>query len=206
MKRFSLVLFISLLLVTACTGDTQAADPAPPVDSPGETVAEAPPVEPAPETTVPEPETAAPQAEPDASAGLQKALADAGLKQTDVQVLLDKTVSQGRSELLIVKFIHENEFYFYKYRGDQLIKKVRSSADGLPAQALEGKLISEDEAKQIALTKAGLSADQISDYEIDIEDLDDRIVYQVEFEVGDTDYDYYIDIYTGEIVHESIDD
>lgn len=206
MKRFSLVLFISLLLVTACSSGNQTADPAPPVESPNETVAEAPPVEPTPETSTPAPETAAPQTEPSASAGLNKALADAGLKLSDVQVLLDKTISQGNSELLIVKFIHENEFYFYKYRGDQLIKKVRSSADGLPAQALEGKLISEDEAKQIALTKAGFTADQISDYEIDIEDRDGRIVYQVEFEVGDTDYDYDIDIYTGEIVHESIDD
>lgn len=209
MKRLSLVLLISLLIITACAND-QPASPADPAEDPGETTAEAPPLEPAPETSLPAPDKPSDDddddEESDASVGLSKALADAGLKQADVTVLLDKKVSQGNRELMIVKFIHQNDYYFYKYRGDQLLNKVRSSADSLPPEALEGKLISEDEAKQIALKQAGVTSSQVSDLEVDIEERDDKIVYQVEFEVGDVDYDYYIDIYTGEIIFESIDD
>lgn len=67
-------------------------------------------------------------------------------------------------------------------------------------KAQEPKGITSERALAIALNHAGLSSKQISDLEIEL-DTDDGIRYfEVEFEVGDVEYEYEISADTGSIL------
>lgn len=63
--------------------------------------------------------------------------------------------------------------------------------------------ISVESAKQIALSSAGVTSANFSKAKLDTED--GRLVYEVEFYVGNTEYEYEIDAYTGAIVDWDID-
>lgn len=65
--------------------------------------------------------------------------------------------------------------------------------------------ITADEAKQIALDKAGVQEADIHDYETEQDQENGRPVYEIQFDVGETEYEYYIDRETGEILKEEID-
>lgn len=70
-----------------------------------------------------------------------------------------------------------------------------------PSQKTQNsKGITSERALAIALNHAGLSSNQISGLEIEL-DTDDGVHYfEVEFEVGDTDYEYEISADTGAIL------
>jgi uncharacterized membrane protein YkoI len=61
-------------------------------------------------------------------------------------------------------------------------------------------VIGKDEAKVIALEDAALNEDEVTFIRTKLERDDGRTVYEVEFYSTDTEYDYEIDAYTGEIV------
>ena len=63
-------------------------------------------------------------------------------------------------------------------------------------------------AKSIALNHAGLSENQAYDMDIELDDEDGKLVYEVEFKSGNMEYDYEINAATGAILkHETeIDD
>ena len=69
-----------------------------------------------------------------------------------------------------------------------------------PAASNGVQSVTADQAKQIALTNAGLSADQVSWIRCELEWDDGRQVYDVEFYCGSTEYDYEIDAATGEVL------
>ena len=59
-------------------------------------------------------------------------------------------------------------------------------------------------AKSIALNHAGVSEDQAYDMDIELDDEDGRLIYEVEFKSGNMEYDYEIDAATGAILkHEA---
>ncbi len=60
--------------------------------------------------------------------------------------------------------------------------------------------IGEAKAKEIALNHAGVAAEDISRYEIEMEHDKGVMVYDIEFYVGDVEYEYDIDAVTGKIV------
>ena len=60
--------------------------------------------------------------------------------------------------------------------------------------------ISEDDARQAALTHAGLSEGDVTFINTHLDRDDGRLVYDVEFYSGNSEYDYEIDAATGEIV------
>ena len=67
----------------------------------------------------------------------------------------------------------------------------------------QGEEIGEDAALEIALKDAGLTKDAV-DYSNSHLDYDDgRTEYEVEFRQGNTEYDYTIEAYTGEILERS---
>jgi uncharacterized membrane protein YkoI len=84
---------------------------------------------------------------------------------------------------------------------------VQSTNPKTPAApANEAKTyIGVDKAKSIALTHAGLSAGSVSFSKAKLDDDDGRIIYEIEFYVGNTEYDYEIDAYTGSIIEFDID-
>ena len=71
------------------------------------------------------------------------------------------------------------------------------------APAPQGDEIGEDAALEIALKDAGLTKDEV-DYSNSHLDYDDgRTEYEVEFRQGNTEYDYTIEAYTGDILERS---
>ena len=67
------------------------------------------------------------------------------------------------------------------------------------------KKIGRDAAFQIALTDAGLTADQVVDVDIETERDLRSAWYEVSFESGRTEYDYKINAYSGEIIFAGTD-
>lgn len=60
--------------------------------------------------------------------------------------------------------------------------------------------ITEEEAKSIALEHAGVTAEEATIYKVKADYDDGRAVYDVEFAVGTTEYDYEISQDTGEVI------
>lgn len=66
-------------------------------------------------------------------------------------------------------------------------------------------LIGKARTENIAFQHAGVSRNQVRDLETELDDDDGRRYYEVEFEVGDTEYEYDIEAYTGKILDYEID-
>lgn len=60
--------------------------------------------------------------------------------------------------------------------------------------------INAQKARSIALEHAGVAAENVTDFEIDLDRKNGVTVYEVEFRAGDTEYDYVINAQTGEVV------
>lgn len=60
--------------------------------------------------------------------------------------------------------------------------------------------IGETKAKNIALQHAGVKAEQVSMKQLKLDREDHRVVYEIEFYVGNKEYDYEIDAITGVIL------
>ena len=69
-----------------------------------------------------------------------------------------------------------------------------------PTPAPAGDYIGAERAKQIAFNRAGISASQAEELEVELESEDGRMVYTVEFKAGGYEYDVEIDALTGEIL------
>ena len=71
-----------------------------------------------------------------------------------------------------------------------------------PPEAAQG--IGYAKAKSIALDHAGVSENQAYDMDVELDDEDGKLVYEVEFKSGDMEYSYEIDAATGAILkHET---
>ena len=73
-----------------------------------------------------------------------------------------------------------------------------------PAQPSGSADIDHAKAKSIALNHAGVSENEAYDMDIELDDEDGILVYEVEFKSGNMEYDYEINAATGAILkHES---
>ena len=83
---------------------------------------------------------------------------------------------------------------------------TNSTAASTPAPAAQSaSQISADEAKQIALADAGLSAADVTGLKAEL-DTDDAVVhYDVDFKSGGNEYDYDIDANNGAILTKSVE-
>lgn len=61
-------------------------------------------------------------------------------------------------------------------------------------------VISTDQAQKIALEDAGLSAKDVDDVHTHVVDYENYPRYSVHITVGETEYEYVIDVVTGEIL------
>lgn len=60
--------------------------------------------------------------------------------------------------------------------------------------------ITANDAKEAALKHAGLDEAQVTDVDIDLDRDNGKLIYEVDFNSGDTEYDYDIDAETGEVI------
>ena len=65
--------------------------------------------------------------------------------------------------------------------------------------------ISKEEAKKIALKDAGVTEDQIHDFDIELDHYEGKASYDISFEKDNIDYDYEIDATTGKILERKKD-
>ena len=96
--------------------------------------------------------------------------------------------------------------------GDSVVSGAESAADKITngtestAKNVENNSmnlmagITAKDAKDAALRHAGLSESQISDVEIDLDRDNGKLIYEVDFNSGNTEYDYDIDAETGEVI------
>ena len=63
-----------------------------------------------------------------------------------------------------------------------------------------GAYIGEEKANQIAFSHASVSEESVVEVEVEIDYEHHAMVYEVEFSSGNTDYEYYIDAISGEIL------
>lgn len=104
----------------------------------------------------------------------------------------------------------------FEYLVDAYTGKVLSGQKDLPATApvgdetakssapSDGADIGHAKAKSIALNHAGVSENKAYDMEIELDDEDGTLVYEVEFKYGNMEYDYEIDAASGAILkHEA---
>ena len=61
--------------------------------------------------------------------------------------------------------------------------------------------ITKEQAKEIALKHANIKAADITDYEIDLDTEDGKLVYDISFEHNGKEYDYDVDAETGKITN-----
>lgn len=81
---------------------------------------------------------------------------------------------------------------------------VTEPAPAEPAVTDPATKITRDEALKIALEDAGLTKDQIHDLDIDLEKENGVLYFDVDFEVGNLDYDYEIDAESGQILKKEV--
>lgn len=93
---------------------------------------------------------------------------------------------------------------------EHAVRETKPAATAAPtaaptAAATEASrgFIGVDRAKSIALGHAGVSASSVSFSKAKLDDDDGRGVYEIEFYVGNTEYDYKIDAYSGAILEAS---
>ena len=122
-------------------------------------------------------------------------------KATFVHVELDW--DDGRPE-------YEVEFYTgnkeYDYDIDALTGKIRSydfDAEYYVPSAGQGDLIGETKAKSIVQSKAGSTAGTFHEFELDWDD--GRAVYEGEYRVGWTEYEFEMDAATGTLLEWEMD-
>lgn len=60
--------------------------------------------------------------------------------------------------------------------------------------------ITANDAKKAALEHANLNEDQVSDVDIDLDRDNGKLIYEVDFNSGNTEYDYDINAETGEVI------
>ena len=124
---------------------------------------------------------------------LETALAKAGLVKS--QITLEKVKLDTEDGIKV----YDVEFYAGNVEYDFEIDAVKGTVlkfekDGNPDDF--SKYIGEAKAKEIALAKAGLTASQIHDYEIELDDGE----YEIDFKYQNMEYEVDIDAKSGKIL------
>ena len=133
------------------------------------------------------------------------AFADAGVSQQDVQKLeldFDYENGQGIYEIEFICNGTEYEYDIHAKTGEILKaeKDQKTSSGSTVSDSAPTSAITAEQAQQIALEHAGVSASQASRMQVEY-DVDDGVAhYSVDFYYNGTEYDYEIHAQTGEIL------
>lgn len=83
---------------------------------------------------------------------------------------------------------------------DKITDDVESAVDGDKKSMNLMAGITAKQARDAALNHAGLDENQVSDIEIDLDRDNGKLIYEVDFNSGNTEYDYDIDAETGKVI------
>lgn len=73
------------------------------------------------------------------------------------------------------------------------------------AQPANNANVSKDEAKAAAIAHAGVNEADVKHYKVEVDRERNATVYEIEFDAGNYEYDYIIDVETGKIVHSEVE-
>ena len=136
------------------------------------------------------------------------ALSHAGFTASQVQRLkVEKDYDDGRLEYE-VEFHAGTTEYDYTISGTDgtILKQDKEEHGGSqPTQPPAGSDIGAEKAKSIALSDAGFTASQVQDLQVEKDNDDGRLEYEVEFQVNGTEYEYTISAADGTILEKDID-
>lgn len=138
--------------------------------------------------------------------GLEKsiavALADAGLKQSQVQNLKGSFDQEDGLEVYDVYFEANGFEYEYtiKAADGTILESEIETPDGKIVTAEEARDIGLEKAKAAALSHAGVAEKDVTFTKSKKDSDDGRLVYEFEFVKGSTEYDYEVDAATGSIL------
>ncbi len=143
------------------------------------------------------------------------ALSHANISEADVTYISVEKDDNGRC--FDVKFLADNieydyeinaqtgEVISYEYDKENAADPSAGNATNPSAGSSAGALLSEEEAKNIALNHANFSESDVTAIHVTLDKDDYHTAYEVEFHSGKTEYDYEIDANTGEILSCDID-
>lgn len=88
-----------------------------------------------------------------------------------------------------------------KNAADKVTSGAESAMDGNDSKSMNLMAgITANDAKDAALKHAGLTESQVSDVDIDLDRDNGKLIYEVDFNSGNTEYDYDINAETGEVI------
>ena len=135
-----------------------------------------------------------------AAAAFSRDLAD-GIRYSEVDAELDESPAQYEVEITGQKG-EEIEYKIDAYTGTILESKRETEDKASAAQPTSSGDIGHAKAKSIALNHAGVSESKAYDMEIELDEEDGMLVYEVEFKSGGMEYSYEINAATGAIVEQ----
>ena len=133
-----------------------------------------------------------------AAAAFSRDLADE-IRYSEVDAELDESPAQYEVEISGQKG-EEIEYKIDAYTGTILESKRETEEKTSAAQPTFSGDIGHAKAKSIALNHAGVSESKVYDMEIELDEEDGMLVYEVEFKSGGMEYSYEINAATGAIV------
>lgn len=133
-----------------------------------------------------------------AAAAFSRDLAEE-IRYSEVDAELDESPAQYEVEITGQKG-EEIEYKIDAYTGTILESKRETEDKASAAQPTASDNIGHAKAKSIALNHAGVSESKAYDMEIELDEEDGMLVYEVEFKSGGMEYSYEINAATGAIV------
>ncbi|HIQ75841.1 MAG TPA: PepSY domain-containing protein [Candidatus Faecousia excrementipullorum] len=136
------------------------------------------------------------------------ALSHAGFTASQVQRLkVEKDYDDGRLEYEVEFYAGSTEYDYTISGTDGTILKQDKEEHGgsQTTQPSAGSDIGAEKAKSIALSDAGFTASQVQNLQVEKDNDDGRLEYEVEFRVNGTEYEYTISAADGTILERDID-
>lgn len=132
---------------------------------------------------------------------IEVALKDIGASKSDIYDLdaeLEKKYEKAIYEVSFDYDIYEYEYYIDASNGKIVKSFSRLNYD--ETSVAPNNYISKDEAIEIALKDINVSKSDIYDLDAELEKKYEKIVYEVSFNYGIYEYEYYIDALNGNII------
>ena len=83
--------------------------------------------------------------------------------------------------------------------GESIVSDVESAAKSTESINLMAGITAK-QARDAALKHAGLTEEQASDVDVDLDRDNGKLIYEVDFNYGNTEYDYDINAETGDVI------
>lgn len=147
---------------------------------------------------------------------LEAALKEGAFAAKNVQVCKNHLQEEDQRPVYEIAFLADGKVYQYEIDGikgtileqKQQQKPATTGTEKKPSgqdKTSQTTVLTIEKAKAIALRHAGVAEKDAQDWSIETEREQGSLIYEIEFEVGRTEYEYEIDGNTGKILKAEID-